>query len=308
VTGVLDGFLVIFTIIGIGYGVGRGKILSAQAERDLSRLIVSVMTPCLLISILAGADLARLFSATFAVALITVVVCMGLYVALARTLWRRRAPDTVVGALASGFANAGNIGIPMAQYVLGDAALTAPLILLQLALITPVALLVLDVTARRERDSVGTTLRTTLLSPVLIAAGVGLLLAGFHVAVPAAVMEPFRLIGQASIPLILLTFGMSLKNERPLAPGSGRRDIVVASLFKLGLMPVLAWVLGRYVFDLSGLDLLSVTLLAGLPTAQNVFAVAGRYEHAVPVARDTVLVTTLGSIPTLLLIAAVLTP
>ena len=61
-TGVLQGFLVIVTIVAVGYAVGRAKLLSAHAERDLSRLIVSVMMPCLLISILAEAYLARLFS------------------------------------------------------------------------------------------------------------------------------------------------------------------------------------------------------------------------------------------------------
>jgi len=91
-----------------------------------------------------------------------------------------------------------------------------------------------------------------------------------------------------------------------LAPGSGRRDIIVASVSKLVVMPVLACVLGRFVFGVSAFDLLVVTLLAALPTAQNIYAIAQRYNRAVAVARDTVLITTVGSIPVLLLVAAVL--
>ena len=47
-------------------------------------------------------------------------------------------------------------------------------------------------------------------------------------------------------------------------------------------------------------------LLAALPTAQNVFTDAARYEADVAVARDAVLVTTLASLPVLLLLSVVL--
>ena len=38
-------------------------------------------------------------------------------------LWRRGArPHTVIGSLASGYVNGNNFGIPIAVYMLGDAA------------------------------------------------------------------------------------------------------------------------------------------------------------------------------------------
>ena len=237
--------------------------------------------------------------------LIVALANLTLFVAIAMLAWRREVPESVIGALSAGFSNAGNIGIPLSVYVLGDAAFTAPLILLQLALITPAALVVLDATATKGARSLRRSLLMSLVNPMLIATAVGMLVAGLRIAIPDFVMEPFRLIGEASVPLILLTFGISLKNERLLAPGSGRRDIIVASVFKLVVMPVLAWVLGRFVFGVSAFDLLVVTLLAALPTAQNNYAIAQRYSRAVAVARDTVLITTVGSIPVLLLVAAV---
>jgi malonate transporter len=47
-------------------------------------------------------------------------------------------------------------------------------------------------------------------------------------------------------------------------------------------------------------------VLAGLPTAQNVFVYAQRYERGVTLARDTVLITTVGSVPVLVLVALLL--
>jgi len=46
--------------------------------------------------------------------------------------------------------------------------------------------------------------------------------------------------------------------------------------------------------------------LAALPAAQNVFNYAQRYSRGEIIARDTVLITTIGSIPVLVLVAAVL--
>ena len=52
---------------------------------------------------------------------------------------------------------------------------------------------------------------------------------------------------------------------------------------------------------------LAVVVTAALPTAQNVFVAANRYEEGVLVAKDTVLLTTLVSLPVLVAIAALLT-
>ena len=52
----------------------------------------------------------------------------------------------------------------------------------------------------------------------------------------------------------------------------------------------------------------AVVVLAGLPTAQNIFVYAQRYQRGVVLARDTVLLTTIGSVPILVAVAALLAP
>ena len=47
-------------------------------------------------------------------------------------MWRRTAGDTVIGTFASAYVNAGNLGLPIAAYVLGDASLIAPMLLTSL--------------------------------------------------------------------------------------------------------------------------------------------------------------------------------
>jgi malonate transporter len=100
---------------------------------------------------------------------------------------------------------------------------------------------------------------------------------------------------------------MSLSGQRILQAGAPRRDIILASSIKLIVMPVIAWLVGRFVFDLHDDQLFGVVMLAALPTAQNVLNYAQRYERGETLARDTILITTVGSVPVLLIAAALLT-
>jgi hypothetical protein len=93
---------------------------------------------------------------------------------------------------------------------------------------------------------------------------------------------------------------MSLHGQRVLAAGGHRREVILATAFKLILMPVLAWVLASIVFRLPAPETLTVVVLASLPTAQNVFNFAQRFGVAETVARDTVFLTTIGCIPVLI--------
>jgi predicted permease len=303
--GVLVGFGIIGTIILVGYIVARSGILGEDPRRSLSRLVFFVLSPCLLFTVLADADVHTLFSRLLAVSAISAVACCLLFAAVAMLLWRRSTAEAVVGAASSGYVNANNIGIPVAVYVLGDPALTAPVILLQLLVLAPVILTVLDISTS-GKASVGRILLQPVRNPLIIASALGVLVSVTGLEIPAPVMEPFRLIGAACVPIVLISFGMSLSGQRILQAGTNRRDILLASAIKLVLMPLAAWGIGRFGFGLEGDHLFAVVMLAALPTAQNVLNYAQRYERAEILARDTILITTIGSVPVLLVSAALL--
>jgi predicted permease len=303
--GVLIGFAIIGSVIALGYVVGRTGVLGPHAGTVLGRASFFVLAPCLLFTVLADADVHVLFSSLLAVSLIAAVVAAITFALIARLVWKRAVPETVVGSLTSSYVNAGNIGVPVAAYVLGDPAYSAPVFLLQLLVFAPIALTILGVHSE-GRVSVGRILIQPLKNPIIVASAAGALLAIFDVPVPDAVMEPFRLVGAASVPVVLIAFGMSLQGQRPLAPGSGRRDIVLASALKTVVMPVVAWLVGRFVFGLDGQQLFAVVVLAALPTAQNVYNYAQRYGRGEIIARDVGVITTVLAVPALILVAALL--
>lgn len=304
--GIATGFAVVGLAIALGYVLGRQGLLGEQARFVLSRLTFFVLSPFLLFVVLAEADIPTLFSALLPVSALTAVSMFTLYTLVARVLWRRGLGDTVVGALGSGYVNANNIGIPIALYLLGNAAFSAPVILAQLLVFMPIALVLLDASTNTARPSVGRILRQTARNPMLIGAALGVVVALTGVRLPPVVWEPIALIAGACVPILLISYGLSLPGARVLTSSGRRRDILMATGLKLVGMPLVAWALGQFVFALPRDQLLAVVVLASLPTAQNVFNFAQRYEVGERIARDTIFLTTIGCVPVLIVVALLL--
>ncbi|MCJ1714115.1 AEC family transporter [Microbacterium sp. M1A1_1b] len=305
--GVLIGFAIIGAIIAAGYGVGRAGLLGPHAQFVMSRLAFFVLMPCLLFHTIATADIASLVSPMLWVSLLSAAVVALGTAAVFRLVLRRSVTVTTVGALAASYVNANNIGLPVAVYVLGQATAVVPVILLQLVVMAPIALTILDAATASgggwKRRVLG-----PVTNPLIIASLLGLLCSAFRITLPDPVLQPFALVGAAAVPIVLLSFGMSLHGAAPLRDPSIRTDVIVASSIKLVVMPAVAFVLARFVFGLGDQQVFVLTTLGALPAAQNVFNYAQRYGAAVPVARDVVLISTLGAVPVLVAIAALLHP
>ncbi|WP_235577005.1 AEC family transporter [Rathayibacter sp. Leaf296] len=301
----LTGFAIIGVVIAVGYLIARFGLVPPEGRAVLSRIAFFVTTPALLFTVLSRADVTVLFSSFLLVSLSTVLIVAAVYVLASRLFFRRQLPETVIGTASSAYVNANNIGLPVAIYVLGDPQWVAPTLLLQLLLLAPTILTVLDISTS-GRTSVGAILTQPLRNPMIIASALGLLVAVTGLDVPAPVLEPFSIIGNASIPLVLMAFGMSLRGQRPLEAGPARVEVVVASTLKSLVMPAVAWTLGRFVFQLDAEHLFAVTVTAALPTAQNIFNFASRYDRGVAVARDTALVSTVAAVPVLIAVSLLL--
>ncbi|WP_206488238.1 AEC family transporter [Rhodococcus sp. KRD162] len=306
-SGVLEGFTVIFVVIALGYLLAHLRVLGEHGQFVLSRLVFFVATPALLFVTLAGSDVSVILSPTLAVAGTTALLVGAIYFVVAKLVLTRAVPDATIGALASSYVNAANLGIPIAVFVLGDANFVAPLLLFQIMIYTPIAVTILDISTKIDKVSLFKTVTTPFRNPIVLAGAAGLLLSVTGFELPEALMQPFRLLGNASVPGALLAFGLSLYGARVLQKGiSPRRDVALATVFKMALQPVLGYLMARFVFVLEDHELFAIVVISALPTAQNVFVFASRYQRGVVLARDTAFVTTLVSIPVIALVTVFL--
>lgn len=316
---VVAGLAVFGAVIAVGWLLVRTRAVPADADGVLTRVCFFAATPALLVTTLSRADLTAVLSRATAVAVAAELAAIISAWCLHRLALRRTIAEATIGALASGYVNAANLGIPVAVLVLGDAATIAPILLLQLLVLTPVTFTVLDAVTRRGNPSRLATLTVPLRNPLLwgVVAGTAANLGGVRLeqwcgGYPAQGLE---MLGRVAVPLMMLALGMSLagaprplRNSEPDEPVRGvnrRSGLWAAVAWKLAVMPALAVAVGLAA-GLGGTQLLVPVVTAALPTAQNVFMYASRYGAAKDLARDAVLLTTAGFVPVVLLAAAIL--
>ncbi|MHC8418239.1 AEC family transporter [Streptomyces sp. NB004] len=303
--GVLTGFAVIAVVIAVGYVLGLRGHLGPQGREVLTRLAFHVASPALLFTTLATADLSVVFSSRLLVTALSTVAVAGAFVAVG-VVRRWGVGRTTIGALCSGYVNSGNLGIPIAVYVLGDASLVAPVLLFQLVLVTPVAVTILDLSGGGAKGPLWRRLLTPLRNPIALGSLAGVAVAATGLRVPAPVMDPLTLIGNMSVPAVLLAFGISLCGSTMPMRGADREPVLLAVALKAFGQPAVAWALASGVFGLRGAQLLDVVVTSALPAAQNLYTYAWTYEVGERLARDAILVSTVVSVPVLVGVAAVL--
>ena len=218
---VVAGLAVFGAVIAVGWLLVRTRAVPADADGVLTRVCFFAATPALLVTTLSRADLTAVLSRSTAVAVAAELAAIVSAGCLHRLVLRRPTAEATIGALASGYVNAANLGIPVAVLVLGDAATIAPILLLQLLVLTPVTFTVLDAVTRRGNPSRLATLTVPLRNPLLwgVVAGTAANLGGVDLkewggGYPAQGLE---MLGRVAVPLMMLALGMSLAGApRPL--------------------------------------------------------------------------------------------
>ena len=303
--GVLQGFATIGIVIGTGAWLAHRGIVDLSAQQLLARLAFTVGLPALLITMLADADASAMASRSTVVTASAIAVVALAYAVPARLIWRRRLGHVVMGAQDASYVNSANLGIPIAAFVLGDPALVAPVLLIQVLVMQPIALMLLDHDAATGPARPGRTLLDALTNPITLGTAIGVALSLTGTQLPVFLDAPARLLGGLAIPAMLIAYGISLRLGPGLAGGEQRSELIYTSALKLLAQPAVAWAAGL-ALGLTGPDLFAVVVIAALPTAQNIFIFALQYDRAVSLTRDTILVTTIGSVPVIVLAAALL--
>ena len=307
VTEVFVGFAIVTLVVATGYVTGRMGILGPTALDVLSKAAFFVFSPALLFIVLGDADIQVLFSDLLPVSALAAVGALVLYVVIAVVSRVRGAGRLTVGGLAASYVNSNNIGLPLAAYILGDPALAAPVLLFQLIVMSPVALTILDISSHGSL-SARRILSGPIRNPLIIGSILGVVVSWWNLELPDIIHEPLDLLGQAAVPTLLFALGLSLASQRLWEAREFRREIAMAAIIKLSVMPLIAWLLGVFVFSLDDHALFTVVILAALPSAQNVFNYSQRYHVATPLARDSVVLTTLVSLPIMIGLALLLAP
>lgn len=303
---VLTGVFTIAAVVFAGWLAAHLGLLDKTGRAVLSNASFFLASPALLFTIMASSSLDHVLSITFGISALAVAIVAAVYLGAVRLFWRwTTAGERVIGAMASAYTNAGNLGLPIAAYVLGDVAWMAPILLMQLTLLQPTCLTILDLLAARREGRhahVVSNLLIPVKNPITIGAVAGLVVHVFDIPVPDFLWQPLELLGGLAIPAMLLAFGISLRLDDRPGRGPHASQVWAITAIKIVVHPLVAFGTGL-LFGLTTSELLAVTVAGALPSAQNIFVIADRYGQARLMARDAIFWTTLLSIPVIMAVA-----
>lgn len=302
--GALEGFGVIGCIILAGFLLGRSGVLGSHGQQVLANTVFFVGTPALMFTTIASTPVSQVFTpALFATAGSALLMAVVMFV-FTRARGRSLGEATVAGWSVS-YVNIGNLGIPIATYVLGSLNAIPPVLLFQIIVLAPIGFAILDAT-RTVRAEWWRPVIRVFTNPILIGSVAGLLasITGFEL--PNVVADPIAMLGATSVPLTLMAFGISLKDGWALPQPGTRTQLTVMTALKLVVHPFVAWLIGGPLLGYSGHELLAIVVTSTLPTAQNVYINALKYRQSEVVTRDVVFITTLLSIPAVVIVTGLL--
>ena len=284
----LDIVLPVFLCIAAGFAWARGKLAFDNAF--VTQLVMYVGTPCLLI---ATFDQVRPEPAAFGqifLAALTAFVGVGL---VSWGLLRLLGLDPRDFLPALTFPNTGNMGLPLVLFAFGPEGLAFGIVVFALS---AVGHFTVGISVSRGAFKP----RELLTVPILPALTVGILLVVLDLNLPPVLGRTVELLGNLTIPLMLLALGVSLA-RLPLRR-FGRAALLGTLRIGLGAASGFA---AAWAFGLGPVATGALVLQCSMPIAVYSYLFAERYGRASADVAGAVIVSTLMTLvaaPVLLLV------
>jgi hypothetical protein len=227
-----DNLLPVFLVAGAGYLLGR---FTGIETRSLSRTIFYIFTPSLIFKLLSQSQLdsaVLLRMGTFTAAGLLAMIILAALAARILKLERRMGIAVMLCAL---LPNAGNFGLSVNMFAFGEPALAQASIFFvsQAILANTVGVYI----ASLGRSNAKEALLGLLKLPSIYSIVLGLLVVRFDWQVPVGIERATSLLGDASIPAMLVLLGLNLRE----ANWRGRlKPLLAANVLRLVASPILA--------------------------------------------------------------------
>lgn len=284
--------LPVFGLIALGYLARWTKLLRETTGEGLSDFVFVLAVPCLLFRTLAKADVPQTQPWGYWIAYFTgLAVVWALAMLIASRFFARKGPELVVSGFAAAQSNTVFVGVPMILKAYGDAG-AVPLGLL-LAIHLPVTMTVATLLAEGRSASPAMMIRRLFTHPIIIGIILGMLARPFVGQMPAPFWTLIDLIAGAAVPCALVSLGIAM---RRYGLESGLGLPVALSALKLGLHPLIVYLLATKVFDMPAHWSGVAVLFAACPCGINAYLFAERYRQGVADASSAITLSTLISL------------
>lgn len=284
--------LTLFLLMSVGFLFGRMGLLSGETLSQVSRVLLYVVTPCIMITSFE-VERTPQTQGQLLTALVAMIGVYILYMALSLILFPREG-EAHRGILrfAAVYGNAGFMGLPLIQSALGDGAMISAV----------VGLAVFNtVTWTQGRALIGgpseLSLKKVALNPGILGFVGGMLLFFTRWRLPGPLDAAVGYLGSLNTPLAMVVIGGQMA-QADLRKVFSTKKLYLVSAVKLLAVPLITAAV-LFPFHLDPLIYVAAVILAGCPTAGATSLFAQSMGKDAAVAAQQVTLSTLLCIATL---------
>ncbi|MCR5471459.1 MAG: AEC family transporter [Prevotella sp.] len=285
--------MTLFALVVVGYIGGKQGFLGGDFDRQLSKLVINITCPALILSSAMTGELPdkRFILPLLLISAITYIILACVAFSLPRYITSRKKDEGPIG-FALMFGNVGFMGYPVVASIFGHEAVfyAAVLNVVNTFAVFTIGTVLITGKSKVEGERFQ---KKVLYSTPMLAAYLTMGIVALDIDnIPEAISQPLTMLGNITVPAALLIIGSSMSNLS-LRAMLGNRTVYATTLFRLALLPIgIHYLMGTLGFSSFVVNI--NTLVIAMPVATYGTILCLKYE------KDTTMITEVTFITTLL--------
>ena len=285
--------MTLFALVVVGYIGGKQGFLGGDFDRQLSKLVINITCPALILSSAMTGELPdkRFILPLLLISAITYIILACVAFSLPRYITSRKKDEGPIG-FALMFGNVGFMGYPVVASIFGHEAVfyAAVLNVFNTFAVFTIGTVLITGKSKVEGERFQ---KKVLYSTPMLAAYLTMGIVALEIDnIPEAISQPLTMLGNITVPAALLIIGSSMSNLS-LRAMLGNRTVYATTLFRLALLPIgIHYLMGTLGFSSFVVNI--NTLVIAMPVATYGTILCLKYE------KDTTMITEVTFITTLL--------
>lgn len=230
--------MTLFAIVILGYIAGKLGYLGGDFDRQLSRLVINITCPALILSSAMTGELPdrEYILPLLLISVITYAALTGVAFLLPRYLTKNKTDEGAIG-FALMFGNVGFMGYPVVASIFGHEAVFYAAVLNVVNTFAVFTIGTILITGKGEVEE-SRFQKKVLYSTPMLAAYLTMLIVALRIDnIPEFISQPLTMIGNITVPAALMIIGSSMSNLS-LRSLLGNSTVYITTLFRLAILPI----------------------------------------------------------------------
>lgn len=288
----IEVMLTLFVIVIVGYVAGKLGYLGGDFDRQLSRLVINITCPALILSSSMTGELPdrRFILPLLLISIVTYIILTGAAFLLPRYMTKRKEDRGAIG-FALMFGNVGFMGYPVVASIFGHEAVFYAAVLNVVNTFTVFTIGTILITGSSNIEGKRFE-KKVLYSTPMLAAYLTMLIVALEINnIPGFICQSLTMLGNITVPAALLIIGSSM-SQLPIRSLLGNTTVYLTTALRLVLLPLAVY----YLTSLMGFSQLVVninTVVIAMPVATYGTILCLKYGKDTTLMAEVTFITTL---------------